>query len=265
MMPPEQSDDEAGGHPSANEKRPTYGSMLAVYAVREKPAEKPLEDDVQEALVQAVTPDEETMGLGPPIVEGEGDADATTEAGPSEVIDATDLVEDKLPPAGAAEAPEENLEGREYAMAVDNTGIREQFLAAGGAPSDAPPPAADTNTPSSLSDLRRKDILGRLKADYGLDLEDGDDKPALALLTRIEGMVYNDTWPSEEETRRTIRLLLMALDPKEFVRSQVFSVDLESLKTAFKADLEKRRHKKPGGNQPGSKKRKSPPPFPGNR
>jgi|GEM_PF-3433925 len=269
MMPPSPTPDEAGGDPTLKEAKPaSYGHMLAVYAERVRPAkpdDKPLEDDVHEAMAQAVDQSEESVGMGPPLVGGDGEISIGAEALPSEVIDASDFVEDRLPAAEADETPEENLEGREFSIAVDNSGMREQFLAAGGIPSDAPPPPVETNTTSSMADLKRKDILGRLKTEYGLELDGGDSMP-IVLLNRIEGMVFNDTWPTgEDDTRRSIKLLLTSMDAKEYAKSELFAGELEAMKKALKDELEKRRNKKSGENQPGSKKRKGPPPFPTKR
>ncbi len=259
MPPPDE--EVSGGQPAKNSGR----SISATYA---ELVSRPRPSEVVDAMKAAVEQDDDELNGGPPI---RRDDDTTIDVGtesiapgalPSEVVDVTDLLDEVNARVEADEPTEENPEGKEYTIPVDNTGISAQFRAAGGAPSDAPPPPVETNTTSSLLDLKRREVQGRIKTDFNFEAQAVGDMP-IAMLHKVEGIIFDNTWPNDDTSRRILRILLVELDSEEYDKPEVLAGDLDALKTAFRAELDKRRIKKPGEASPGSKKRRGgPPPLP---
>ncbi len=276
-MPPH--DEEVSGGKTTKNDKPSCGGMLAVYAEREKPSTKPLptasdaaktEDkgEVLDALTAATAPDEDWSG--PPLTSGAGDATVSFSSEsippgviPSEVIDASEFVEDAPPKAAKDEKPEENPECMEYPRSVDNSGMREQFLAAGGMPSDLPPPPVEADTGASADENLKQEILNRLKIDLYLILP--NSTPA-KLLHKLNGVVFGDFWPpSEQDARRIVSLLFDAgIVFGQYDMKSLAMTPLDELKSLLKAELDLRRAKKSAAEPLPiqHKKRKGPPPLP---
>lgn len=251
MIPPSPPPSDKGrGGSSAKKPSASFGRIFATYAEKENLSVKAPVSEVIDALTAAVAPDADLVG--PPLTSDTGDAIisfSSESAPPGEISSDASIDVSEL-----AEPLEENLEGKEYSREVDHSGMRDQFLAAGGSRSDTPPPPTETNTSSSLSDLKCKEIQDRLKTDFGLEIQAIGEMP-MAMLIKVEGVIFRNSWPNEDSSRRILRILLTAIDPQEYDRPEVLSSDLNALKKAFKAELDNRRLSK-------TKKRKGPPPLP---